>query len=167
MMTNEQTIELLSEIRCGYNCFIEEERPFYKALSVAIEALSNTPNTLEALECVELDNNSTKLDNKNDESIKNELEKMMDDLEITADNRHLNDYEYGWNQALYHLWDKIDDWLYEDDCQEPSVQPEPSIPLSWFDEQIERLKSLDNAFATLTAMQISGMVKKWSDEQDG
>lgn len=49
----------------------------------------------------------------------------------------------------------------------PSAQSEPSIPLSWFDEQIERLKGLNNAFATLTAMQISGMVKKWSDEQDG
>ncbi len=51
--------------------------------------------------------------------------------------------------------------------QLPSAQLEPSIPLSWFDVQIERLKGLDNAFATLTAMQILGMVKKWSDEQDG
>ena len=49
----------------------------------------------------------------------------------------------------------------------PSAQPEPSIPLSWFDGQIERLKGLDNAFATLTALQISGMLKKWSGEQNG
>ena len=48
----------------------------------------------------------------------------------------------------------------------PSAQPEPSISLSWIDEQIERLKGMDNAFATLTAMQISVMVKKWSEEQD-
>lgn len=49
----------------------------------------------------------------------------------------------------------------------PSAQPEPSIPLSWIDKQIERLKGMDNAFATLTAMQISGMVKKWSGEDRG
>lgn len=30
-----------------------------------INELSNTPNTLEALECVKLDNNSTKVDNEN------------------------------------------------------------------------------------------------------
>ena len=59
------------------------------------------------------------------------------------------------------------DKAYEAIQQLPSAQLEPSIPLSWFDGQIERLKGLDNAFATLTAMQILGMVKKWSDEQAG
>lgn len=49
----------------------------------------------------------------------------------------------------------------------PPALPEPAIPLSWIDEQIERLKDMDNAFATLTALQISGMVKKWRGEQDG
>lgn len=39
-MTNEQAIEMLSEIRSGYNCFDESERPFYEALSEAIESLS-------------------------------------------------------------------------------------------------------------------------------
>ena len=48
----------------------------------------------------------------------------------------------------------------------PSAQPEPSIPLSWIEAQIEWLKSLDNAFADLTAGQISAMVNKWKDEQD-
>lgn len=43
---------------------------------------------------------------------------------------------------------------------------EPAIPLSWIEGQIEWLKSLDNAFSTLTAVQISSMVKKWKDEQD-
>jgi len=38
-MTNEQAIELLSEMRSGYNCFDESERRFYEALSMAIEAL--------------------------------------------------------------------------------------------------------------------------------
>lgn len=36
----KQTIEVLSEIRSGYNCFDDSERPFYEALSEAIEALS-------------------------------------------------------------------------------------------------------------------------------
>lgn len=43
---------------------------------------------------------------------------------------------------------------------------EPVIPLSWIEAQIEWLKSLDNAFSTLTAVQISAMVNKWKDEQD-
>lgn len=46
------------------------------------------------------------------------------------------------------------------------VQPEPAIPLQWIEEQIEWLKSLDNAFSTLTAGQISAMVNKWKGEQD-
>ena len=33
----------------------------------------------------------------------------------------------------------------------PSAQPEPAIPLQWIEAQIEWLKSLDNAFSTLTA----------------
>lgn len=49
----------------------------------------------------------------------------------------------------------------------PSAQPEPAIPLQWIEAQIEWLKSLDNAFSTLTAGQISAMVNKWKDEQDG
>ena len=51
--------------------------------------------------------------------------------------------------------------------QMPSAQPEPAIPLQWIEAQIEWLKSLDNAFSTLTAGQISAMVNKWEDEQDG
>ena len=48
----------------------------------------------------------------------------------------------------------------------PSAQPEPAIPLQWIETQIEWLKSMDNAFSTLTAGQISAMVNKWEDEQD-
>ena len=51
--------------------------------------------------------------------------------------------------------------------QLPPVQPEPAIPLQWIEAQIEWLKSLDNAFSTLTALQISAMVNKWKGEQDG
>ncbi len=49
----------------------------------------------------------------------------------------------------------------------PSAQSEPAIPLSWIEGQIKWLKSLDNAFSTLTAGQISVMVNKWKDGQDG
>ena len=49
----------------------------------------------------------------------------------------------------------------------PSVQPKPAIPLQWIEAQIEWLKNLDNAFSSLTAGQISAMVNKWKDEQDG
>ena len=53
--------------------------------------------------------------------------------------------------------------------QNPDVvisQPEPSIPLSWIEEHIEWLKSLDNEFANLAAAHISVMVKKWRGEHD-
>ena len=43
---------------------------------------------------------------------------------------------------------------------------EPAIPLLWIENQVEWLKSLDNAFSSLTAVQISTMVEKWRDEQD-
>lgn len=56
------------------------------------------------------------------------------------------------------VWDQIKDL--------PSAQPKPAIPLQWIEAQIEWLKSLDNAFSTLTAGQISAMVNKWKDEQD-
>ena len=57
------------------------------------------------------------------------------------------------------IWQQIKDL--------PSAQPEPSIPLSWIEGQIEWLRSLDNAFASMTAGQISAMVEKWKGEQDG
>jgi len=49
----------------------------------------------------------------------------------------------------------------------PSAQQEPAIQLQWIEAYIEWLESLDNVFSTLTAVQISVMVNKWKDEQDG
>jgi hypothetical protein len=49
----------------------------------------------------------------------------------------------------------------------PSAQPELAIPLQWIEAQIEWLKSLGNGFSTLAAGQISAMVDKWKEEQDG
>ena len=49
---------------------------------------------------------------------------------------------------------------------QPTIQPEPAIPVTWIEKFIEWLKSLDNEFANLTAIQISSMVKKWRGEQD-
>lgn len=48
----------------------------------------------------------------------------------------------------------------------PSRQLEPAIPLSWIENEIEWLKSLDSTFSEITAIQISAMVQKWKDEQD-
>ena len=47
----------------------------------------------------------------------------------------------------------------------PTIQPEPSIPLSWIENEIEWLKSLDSTFSEITALQISAMVNKWRDEK--
>lgn len=48
----------------------------------------------------------------------------------------------------------------------PTIQTEPSIPLSWIEKHIEWHKSLDNVFAELVAAHISAMVNKWRDEQN-
>jgi len=71
------------------------------------------------------------------------------------------------NQTASCLWTgtRVCDFVREIDAL-PSVQPEPSIPLSWIEEYIERLKSLDNEFVNLAAAHISVMVKKWRDEQN-
>ena len=47
-----------------------------------------------------------------------------------------------------------------------TAQPEIAIPLSWIEKHIEWLKSMDNAFSNLTAMNISVMVKKWKEEKE-
>jgi len=49
--------------------------------------------------------------------------------------------------------------------QVPSAQPEPAIPLSWIENEIKWLKSLDSTFSEITALQISAMVLKWRGEQ--
>lgn len=48
----------------------------------------------------------------------------------------------------------------------PTLQPERAILLSWIEEHIEWLKSLNNEFANLVVGYISVMLKKWRDEQD-
>ena len=40
-MTTREMIEKLSDIRCQYNCFDENDEPYYMALSTAIIAVSN------------------------------------------------------------------------------------------------------------------------------
>lgn len=48
----------------------------------------------------------------------------------------------------------------------PPAEREPAIPLSWIENHVNWLKSVDNMFSTLTALQIDVMVKKWRGEQD-
>ena len=64
-MTVQEAIEVLSEIRCGYNCFDESEKPYYEALSEAIKALTHfnsdsnsIKNELNELSCSEKPNGS-------------------------------------------------------------------------------------------------------------
>ena len=48
----------------------------------------------------------------------------------------------------------------------PSTQPEPAIPISWIEEEIERLESRKNSFAVLDAMQLKALIKRWRGEQN-
>ena len=51
--------------------------------------------------------------------------------------------------------------------QLPSAQPEPAIPISWLEKEIERLESYENSFAVLDAVQLKALIKRWRGEQDG
>ena len=57
MMTNEEARELLSDIRAKYNCFNDEEEPYYQALSRAIVALGTEQlnNSIDARKVGEWD----------------------------------------------------------------------------------------------------------------
>ena len=46
----------------------------------------------------------------------------------------------------------------------PSAQSEPSIPISWIEKQINWLKSRNNGFSNIDAMNISVLVKRWKKE---
>ena len=43
---------------------------------------------------------------------------------------------------------------------------EEAIPLTWIDKHIAWLEGLDNAFSTLTALDIRVMVKQWKEENE-
>ena len=72
-------------------------------------------------------------------------------------------------EAVYNLAEKIGIhqlFALTVELRGEPAQPEPSIPLSWIEEYIEWIKSVDNEFTSLEAAHISVMVKKWRDEQD-
>ena len=59
------------------------------------------------------------------------------------------------------------DWYASIIKELPTVQPEPSIPLSWIEGKIKRLNNMDNYFAELTANIIKTMLNEWrKGEQD-
>lgn len=53
------------------------------------------------------------------------------------------------------------DFCSEEGCPE-AVE---AIPVEWIEGHIEWLKSLENAFSNMTAMNIEVMLKKWREEQ--
>ena len=49
-----------------------------------------------------------------------------------------------------------------------NMPPADVIPISWIEEQIKWLRGTGNAFAQLTAVNISSLLKTWRDEvKDG
>ena len=49
---------------------------------------------------------------------------------------------------------------------ETDVVSTEAIPLTWIDKHIAWLEGLDNAFSTLTALDIRVMVKQWKEENE-
>ena len=48
----------------------------------------------------------------------------------------------------------------------PTIEPEPSIPISWIERCIDWLKDMDNGFANITAMNFEIMLRRWREEQN-
>ena len=70
--------------------------------------------------------------------------------------------------SLASLADSLEgDKRDKEECNATSSGSEESIPVSWIEKEIEFLKSQDNEFAGLAASHISGMLNKWSEEQNG
>lgn len=93
-------ISRLSELRCQYNCFDENERDSYHTLSEAINALSNDGDTISRQAAIDAVEN--------------------------VDWYHLNtkgEMESGANSAEHQTWYKADD-IYKVLEELPSVQPE-------------------------------------------
>ena len=48
----------------------------------------------------------------------------------------------------------------------PSAQPEPAIPISWIEEEIERLESRKNCLTVIDVAQLKAHIKRWESEQN-
>ena len=139
-MTREEAIAQLKMDRdlANFNPMTGEEEPMNEDCRKSVEALDMAINALEQQPCEDTISRQAALD-------------MASTIQTddSSGNEILDVVEVDDIKAL------------------PSAQPEPAIPLQWIEAQIKWLKSLDNAFSTLTAGQISAMVNKWKDEQDG
>ena len=131
------------------HCESEEEQ------KAVLEKLNNSNQ-----EAQELSKNSPKLDKENGDlqPTCNQLEK---DICVPCKDSISRQAAI---DAVKHAWAKgLEPSQYIEEL--PSA-PEPSIPVSWIEKHVDWLKNMDNGFATLTAMNISTMVKKWKKEQE-
>ena len=51
-------------------------------------------------------------------------------------------------------------------CAVKQLEEVEAIPVEWIEKHIKWLKSLENAFSNMTAMNIEVMLKKWREEQE-
>ena len=81
------------------------------------------------------------------------LSRVLDEIDVVGADRE----KYSW-------WLGLIEANIKDIEELPSAQPESSIPISWIEKQIDWLKSMDNGFSDIIAMNISVLVKKWRKE---
>ena len=48
----------------------------------------------------------------------------------------------------------------------PATQPEPAIPISWLEKEIEHLESRKNCFAVMDAAYLKALIKRWRGGQN-
>ena len=111
---------------------------------------------IERQKAIDIERNATVDTNPSHFEAHQKFTQFMDDAEISSFGRW--QWSNGFNTALTAVGVELK--------RLPSAQPEIAIPLSWIEKHIEWLKSMDNAFSDLTAMNISVMVKKWKEEKE-
>ena len=63
------------------------------------------------------------------------------------------------NSESYFADDFAEQWVNRQQTVE-------AIPVDWIEAQINKLRDMDNGFASLSAGQIEAMLKKWREEQN-
>ena len=115
-----------------------------------------TSDLIDRQAVINIERNATVDTNPSHFEAHQKFTQFMDDAEISSFGRW--QWSNGFNTALTAVGIDLK--------KLPPAQLEPAIPLSWIENEIKWLKSLDSTFSEITALQISAMVNKWRDEQD-
>ena len=95
--------------------------------------------------------------------MENDLISRQATMDVVEESRRLNHHQNG-REACAHEYEHRH--FLKILRNMPSAQPEPAIPISWLEKEIERIESRKNSFAVLDAVQLKALIKRWRGEQE-